>query len=105
MDSAVIHSIATGNGKIFADLCTPVSDLQGFAQVIFSGEFGRYMLEQGMADDLYSDAGVRMEVAGCNFSYEKRKAYAEGYAQILNFYGVRATTDAQVLEDDFDDED
>ena len=97
-----LHMLANTSGKLRAKACTPevmvvngVSYAQGvcgFAWVVFAGNtsFGKYMLECGLASKRYGSPGLSMWISEYGQSYEKKRAYAQGYASVLQAHGLKS---------------
>ena len=103
MNEIQINLLATIRGVKKAEELITDSDDYGFAQVIVAGKFGKFLLDSGLAT-VYSRSRVRMEIHTYSGSHEKRKAFANGYAEVLNEFNIPAIVDTQI-EEDFEDDD
>jgi len=100
MTNEQLHLMATNNGNLRAAECVEHSDNYGFAQILVSGDFGQYILDAALGSKTYYKTRVRIEVQGFQGEYEKRKAFSEGYADVLKGLGVNVITDSQIDDDD-----
>ena len=66
--------------------------LCGFAWVNFKGNtaFGRALMKRGICRKGYP-SGLTLWIYQFNQSWERKKAYAQAYAKVLNENGVEAT--------------
>lgn len=109
-DCKALYAKADAAGKAAADACNPepmyvqrsdgyvypaiASGVCGFAWVNIkpgTSTFARYIkmsVQGGRADSYYG--GVSLWVSGYGQSYEKKSAYAAGFAQVLNEAGIKA---------------
>ena len=110
MTYETVWAQAMDAGEMAAMACTPTpmivqgyedqpvwDGVCGFASVRYKGNtgFGRWARKTGRAEKSYS-GGLYTYVSGYGQSYERKKAFAQGFAAVLQANGVDAWVDARI---------
>lgn len=89
---AGLAAVETANVQIIgikgADYTFPIC---GFAWIAFAGNtaWGRWAKAQGLASKAYP-SGLSIWVSDFGQSYDRKLAYARGYAKVLQDHGIKA---------------
>jgi hypothetical protein len=122
MDYAELHRLADEAGNLAAEALRPVPMVVGQAKSLFSNEidtskptyfvadgvcgfawvkfkgntpWARWAKKAGLARSSYP-SGLQISVHAFNQSMQKKEAYAQAYARVLNDHGIEAYADSRL---------